>query len=85
MEQAPIKTRHVRRMTFGQVLDRVFWSLVTSLGVYASNELKSVNTNISELNKKLAVVVEKMTNTERRLDSQDHLIERIEDRIDSKK
>ena len=62
-------------------MDRAFWTLLTASAVYAANQLKVVSASIEELNVKMGVVVEKISNTDRRVDTLDQRIERIDNLI----
>lgn len=73
-----------RRLKFSHFVDRIFWALLTASVVYAASELKTVSTSVEELNIKMGVVVEKISNAEKRVDSQDRKIERIEEQLRSK-
>ena len=59
-------------------MDRAFWTLLTASAVYAANQLKVVSASIEELNVKMGVVVEKISNAEKRVDLLDRRIERID-------
>lgn len=49
-----------RRLDFGHFVDRIFWTLITAAALYTAH-------SINELNEKVAVVIEHMSGTDRRL------------------
>lgn len=68
------------RLKFGDVVDRVFWSFILAIAAYVANQAGAINKNISELNEKVAVVLEKVANQEKRNDTQDIRILHLEEK-----
>lgn len=72
------------RFDFGHFIDRSFWALLTAAAVYGASQLKTVSESVEKLNIKMGVIIEKISNAEKRLDTQDRRMERIEDLIHSR-
>lgn len=60
------------RLSFGKFVDRCFWAILCAIALYAADELKGMGTNIADLNEKMAVVLTRLSDQDKRFD----LIER---------
>lgn len=69
------------RLDFGGMVDRSFWGILIAIGAYIANQSGSINQNISELNQKIGVIFEKISNQEKRLDMQREKMIEIERRL----
>lgn len=67
-----------QRLTFGHLIDRLFWFLLTMSVVYAASQLKTMSTSVEDLNNKVSVILEKLSNAEKRADNFDHRLEILE-------
>ncbi len=63
-----------RRLDFGHFVDRVFWALITAAVVFAAH-------SVSELNEKMAVVVDHLGYADKRADSHESRIQRLEEKL----
>lgn len=66
------------RLDFGKFIDKAFWALITASVIFAANELKSIGNNVSELNEKMAVVLTRLSDTDRRTEQIEHRIHDLE-------
>lgn len=57
------------RMGFGKFVDLAFWSVTLGVATYGANKIDKLNENVTALNANVAVLVERSTNQDRRLDS----------------
>lgn len=73
-----------KRLTFGSIIDRVFWSLLTSSVLYATSQLHFMGQSIEDLNVKVGVMIEKISNAEKRADNFERRLEMMEDEIRKK-
>lgn len=56
-----------KRLGFGDFVDRVFWALITGSAIYAASQLRTLGENVSELNEKMAVVISRLGDYDRRI------------------
>lgn len=66
------------RLDFGHFVDRIFWALMTSAAIYAAAQLKQVSASVDDLNTKMSMLIERTSNSEKRMDMLERRIERIE-------
>ena len=57
--------RQEPRMGFGEIFDKVAWSLICAVALYAANQLKEMSASVSQLNVNVSVLVERVTNQEK--------------------
>lgn len=69
-----MSTAQPHRLDWGHFVDRVFWALLIGSIVYATSQLQTLTKNVATLNEKMAVVIEKVS-------MQDHRLDRLEQRI----
>jgi len=62
------------RFDFGHFVDRVFWGLITGAVIYSASQMEKLGASVNELNKNMAVVIEKILTGEKRID-------RLEDKV----
>ena len=60
-----------QRMRFGSFVDHVFLAAISAAAIYAAH-------SINELNEKMAVVIERLSYSDKRADAQDVRLERLE-------
>lgn len=72
------KNDDTERLNFGQFADKVFWSLLTGCALFCSHKISTLTDSVSDLNVKLGIVMEHMSYQDKRIDSQDHRLEIIE-------
>lgn len=63
---------HYTENRISHFVDKVLWSMLAGSVLMGVNQLKDINTTISTLNERMAVVVERVGNHEKRLDSLEH-------------
>lgn len=57
-----------------QWVDKGIWLVITGLASFAVQALRSMNHSISDLNHKVAVMIERMTNQEKRIDTLEDIV-----------
>jgi hypothetical protein len=57
-----------KRLDFGYFVDRAFWGLLTTSVIYGTMQVKQLSNSVEELNIKMAVVLEKISSQESRLE-----------------
>lgn len=56
------------RLTFDSFVDKTFQSMVIGVAMFGINEVRSLNTSISDLNKNMGIVIDKLGGQEKRMD-----------------
>lgn len=64
-------------MDFAQFVEWVFYGLISGCFVYGVSILKNLNKSIETLNIQIAVIIEKTSNHEKRLDKHDEQIDKL--------
>lgn len=64
-------------MDFAQFVEWVFYGLISGCFVYGVSILKNLNKSIETLNIQIAVIIEKISNHEKRLDKHDEQIDKL--------
>lgn len=59
----------MKTTTFSDFTDRILWALLTGAIIIAVNLLKEISSSINQLNERMAVVVEKVTGHEKRIEA----------------
>lgn len=61
------------------LFEKIIYAIMTGVGVFGTNELKSLNDNIQQLNTKMAVIVEKIQYLDKeQLLIKEHLLKLLE-------
>lgn len=63
---------HYTENRISHFVDKVLWSMLAGSVLMGVNQLKDISTTISTLNERMAVVVERVGNHEKRLDTLEH-------------
>lgn len=74
------KRQEPQRMTFAYFIDRLFWALLTACSFYISSKIASLSNSVGRLDVKMSTVIERGNSTDRRIESIEHRLDRIEER-----
>lgn len=66
------------RLDFGDIIDRTFWGLLIAIASYGVMQIQDLSKSVAELNQNMAVVLSKMSDSEKRLDKDENRLERLE-------
>ena len=64
-------------MDFAKFVEWAFYGIVGGCSVYGVNVLAQLKDSVSSLNEKMAAIIERTTNHEKRLDKHDEQIENL--------
>lgn len=67
----------MKRFTWEQFVDKAFWMLLISIAGYATTRFDKMTDSLQALNEKMAVVVTKVAEHDKRLDQHDLEIQAI--------
>jgi hypothetical protein len=65
-------------MKFGDLVDKVFWAATIGIAGYVASQVNNLSVGVAELNVKVATIMERSSNQEKRLDAIDTRLNRIE-------
>lgn len=68
----------MKRLSFGAYVDKVFWAATIWVATQMAGKVDTISTNIAELNVKMAAIVERTANQEKRIDSLEGRIQAVE-------
>jgi len=60
---------HNTENRINHLMDKIIWGLLAGSVVFGVGELREISNTISSLNERMAVVVEKVSNHEKRIDN----------------
>lgn len=58
----------LKRLDFGQVVDKVFWALLTGAAVFVASKVNALTDSVSQLNSSVAVIIERTGNQQKTID-----------------
>ena len=63
-------------MDFSHFVDRAFWTALTGSALFMASQMHEIGTTVAELNMKMATVIEKMSDQDRRIERLERIMER---------
>jgi hypothetical protein len=66
------------RLAFGQWVDKVFWAMTIAIASYMAGQVNNLTQGVNELNAKMAAIVERSSNQEKRMDGFDARLRDLE-------
>lgn len=70
----------LKRLDFGQVVDKIFWGLLTGAAVFVATKVNTLTDSVSQLNASVAVIIERTGNQQKIIDSVSDRVLKLETR-----
>jgi cell division protein FtsL len=69
----------LKRLDFGQVVDKIFWGLITATAVFVATKVNTLTDSVSQLNSSVAVIIERTGNQQKQMDALQSRVVRLEE------
>lgn len=70
-----------KRLTFGQIVDRVFWGLIVMIALWAGSQLKELTNSVQSLNSTMVALSVDVKSAKSDLDKVFYINEKQDDRL----
>jgi len=68
----------LKRLDFGQVVDKIFWGMMTGAAVFVATKVNSLTDSVSQLNASVAVIIERTGNQQKAVDALNDRVFKLE-------
>lgn len=68
-------------MSFDAFVDKAFWALMIAIAGYGVAQIQAAAGSINELNAKMAVVIERITNQQQNIFDHENRLRKLEDSV----